>query len=112
VRPPPQRHGRDAHATCVHHSPFCSFFALSDWLHARVGQTHGIALGHLFDLLFTYLTGVVGHDRDATAQVLWRDYQRGGRSDRPAFLKPYVPEPPPKTSARTRLPRRQARHLA
>ena len=93
-------------------SPFQSFLALSDRLHARLGQAHGIALGHLFELLFTYLTDVLGHDRETIAHTLWRDYQRGGRSDRPAFLKPYVPDAPPKTSAPTRLRRRQARHLA
>ncbi len=111
---PPQRlaQGRDAHATSADESPFWSFLALSDWLHARVGQTHGIALSSLFELLFTYLTEELGHDREQTAQTLWRDYQRGGRGDRPAFLKPYVPDAPRKSSVSGRLPRRQARHLA
>jgi len=96
-------------------SPFRRFMALTEWLHARVGQTHGITLSNLFEQIFTYLTDTCDHDHEKVAQVLWRDYQRGGRSDRPAFLKPYVPDAPRKTSARTRLPRlprRQARHLA
>ena len=97
---------------CADESPFWSFLALSDWLNTRVAQTHGIALSHLFELLFTYLTDVLRHERDATAQTLWRDYQRGGRGDCPAFLKPYVADVPPKSSAARRLPRRQARHLA
>jgi radical SAM superfamily enzyme YgiQ (UPF0313 family) len=93
-------------------SPFQSFLKLCDWLHARVGQTHGIALAHLSEMLFTYVTDELGRDPESTAQVLWRDYQRGGRSDRPAFLKPYVPDAPPRTAVSVRIPRRQARHLA
>jgi hypothetical protein len=93
-------------------SPFRSFLALSDWLHARVGQSHGIALSSLFELFFTYLTDEIGHDRGTTAQTLWRDYQRGGRNDRPTFLKPYVPDAPAKSAVSVRVPRRQARHLA
>jgi hypothetical protein len=47
------------------------------------------------------------------AETLWRDYQRGGRRDKPGFLKDYLTEekfiPPRKT--KTALPKRQARHL-
>jgi hypothetical protein len=45
---------------------------------------------------------------------LWRDYQRGGRHDKPAFLKNYLsaeePDIPPRKT-KTTLPKRQARHL-
>jgi hypothetical protein len=52
-------------------------------------------------LLFTHLTQVVGHAPDAVAPALWRDYQRGGRSDLPGFLKPHVT-----TAADTRVVRK------
>ena len=96
-------------------SPFQSFLRLTDWLHDTAGRQHGIALRELMQLLFTHLTEVVGHAPEAVAPALWRDYQRGGRSDLPAFLKPYVT-----ASADTRIvrkprspasPARQGRHL-
>jgi radical SAM superfamily enzyme YgiQ (UPF0313 family) len=92
-------------------SPFASFLALADWLHARLGRTWAIPLAELAESVFRYLVDVLGHDTQATAEAIWGDYQRGGRPDRPAFLSPYV-EPP---SRRTLLgqpsrARRQARH--
>jgi radical SAM superfamily enzyme YgiQ (UPF0313 family) len=95
-------------------SPFESFLRLTDWLHETTGRQHGIALQDLMRLLFAHLTEIVGHAPSAVAPALWRDYQRGGRSDLPAFLKPHVT-----TSADTRVvrkprssaPARQSRHL-
>jgi hypothetical protein len=96
-------------------SPFQSFLRLTDWLHDTAGRQHGIALRELMQLLFTHLTDVVGHAPEAVAPALWRDYQRGGRSDLPSFLKPYIT-----ASADTRIvrkprpaaaPARQGRHL-
>ena len=37
-----------------------------------------------------------------TAETIWRDYQRGGRPDRPAFLSPYVERPVPAHCSRSR----------
>ncbi len=37
-------------------SPFAAFMRWSDWLHARAGQKHGIALARLAEWLFEYLT--------------------------------------------------------
>ena len=95
-------------------SPFAAFMRWSDWLYARVGRTDGIALVRLMALLFNYLTVELKLDQRATAETLWSDYQRGGRRDRPGFLKDHLPETEPKTPRRTRqsLPKRQARHAA
>jgi radical SAM superfamily enzyme YgiQ (UPF0313 family) len=96
-------------------SPFGAFLRLADWLHDSAGRQHGIALRELMQLLFIHLIDVVGHAPQAIAPALWRDYQRGGRSDLPAFLKPYIT-----ASADTRIvrkpghaasPTRQGRHL-
>jgi hypothetical protein len=66
------------------------------------------------ELLFEFLTGERKLDPKQTAAVLWRDYQRGGRHDKPAFLKDHLPaesRPPSSRRIRTGVPKRQARHL-
>jgi radical SAM superfamily enzyme YgiQ (UPF0313 family) len=96
-------------------SPFTAFMRWSEWLHGRVGRTEGIALVRLMELLFNYLTGELKLERSATAATLWSDYQRGGRRDKPGFLKDYLPDAEPSQPPRRsthRLPKRQARHAA
>lgn len=94
--------------------PFTSFMRWSDWLHRVVGRRHSIALGDLAERLFTYLTVELNHEPAATAGVLWRDYQRGGRSDIPIFLRPFIGESRPAHPRFSRgvAPKRQARHQA
>ncbi|MCI0536833.1 MAG: B12-binding domain-containing radical SAM protein [Verrucomicrobiales bacterium] len=94
--------------------PFESFMRWSDWLYGATGRKHGIALGELAEILFTYLTTELGLEPAEVAPVLWRDYQRGGRSDRPAFLRPYIAlnDVPVKQRFRAAGAIRQARHLA
>jgi radical SAM superfamily enzyme YgiQ (UPF0313 family) len=95
-------------------SPFHSFLRWSDWLHARIGRTDSIALVRLMDLLFEFLTGELRLDPRHTAETMWSDYQRGGRHDKPNFLKDFLPaeNPPPATQrGKSTLPKRQARHL-
>ncbi len=99
----------------VNRSPFHTFLHFSEWLHARTGRTDGIALARLMERLFEFLTGELRLDAKRVAGALWRDYQRGGRHDKPAFLKNFIsPEETllPLRKARTILPKRQARHLA
>ncbi len=95
-------------------SPFHSFMRWSEWLHGRVGRTDSIALVRLMELLFDYLTGQLDLGAQSIAEVMWRDYQRGGRRDKPPFLKNLLPpDAPMATPRRNRLdlPKRQARHL-
>jgi radical SAM superfamily enzyme YgiQ (UPF0313 family) len=91
-------------------SPFQAFLRWSDWLHSKLGRRYGIALGQLAELLFAYLTERQAQAPEKVAEALWRDYQRGGRSDRPPFLRPYLPDrtPTPTPRAPQRL-KRQAR---
>ncbi len=95
-------------------SPFTGFRRLSAWLFAREGHAHGIALSRLVELLFEYLTTERGLVPSNVAAVLWRDYQRGGRSDKPHCLRPFITEPPPAISVSTNRggsgPKRQGRH--
>jgi hypothetical protein len=95
-------------------SPFAEFMRWSEWLHGRVGRKDGIALVRLMGLLFEFLTSERKLDPETAAAAMWRDYQRGGRHDKPAFLKDYLPiEATPALSPRARsgVPKRQARHL-
>jgi hypothetical protein len=93
-------------------SPFWAFLSWSQWLYVQIGRTDSIALVRLTELLFRYLTTELGLDPRATAETLWRDYQRGGRRDTPEFLRPYLagqrreskPSRPPRSL------KRQGRH--
>ena len=90
-------------------SPFESFLRLSDWLFDQTGRRHGISLTHLSELLFRFLTEVQALPAKAAAEAIWADYQRVGRSDRPAFLKDLVPPADTRVKA---IGNRQAKHLA
>lgn len=94
-------------------SPFAGFLRWCDWLHARVGRTDSIALARLMQFLFDYLTGELSLAPEAVADALWRDYQRGGRRDKPSFLKDYLPAAAhsPSSIPEAKAPRRQSRHL-
>jgi len=95
-------------------SPFGAFMRWSVWLHARVGRTDRIALVRLMELLFEFLTGELKLDPKPTAEAVWRDYQRGGRHDKPSFLKDFLSSTSEMPSDRIRpaIPKRQARRLA
>ena len=95
-------------------SPFREFMRLCDWLHEKLGRRHGIALAQLGEFLFTFLTDEKKMSPPAVAAAIWHDYQAGGRSDKPLFLRPHLPETT--VSRRERggalMPKRQQRHLA
>jgi len=94
-------------------SAFQSFLRFSDWLHARTNRTDGIALMRLMELLFDFLARELQLDPKPVAETLWRDYRRGGRHDKPGFLKEFLSGETivPLRKTRTTLPKRQARHL-
>jgi radical SAM superfamily enzyme YgiQ (UPF0313 family) len=93
--------------------PFESFLQCSDWLYAAGGKTNGIALKRLAELLFRYLVTETACDDLRAARALWNDYRRGGRSDRPEFLRPYLPlddDSTPAVTPRSASLPRQSRH--
>lgn len=94
-------------------SAFRRFLACSDFLYERTGQTHGIALVRLAELLFAYLTGPRAWPASQVAEALWDDYRHTGHSDRPKFLREYLPDGAATASSfvPADLPQRQARHL-
>jgi radical SAM superfamily enzyme YgiQ (UPF0313 family) len=95
-------------------SPFAGFLRFSDWIFSRAGKNHGISLHRLAELLFEFLTGELGQDDRGVAEAVWRDYQRGGRSDRPRFLLKHLPSDAVKVHRRAVPPavKRQFRRLA
>jgi radical SAM superfamily enzyme YgiQ (UPF0313 family) len=94
-------------------SPFKAFLGWSEWLHNRAGRTDSIALVRLMEFLFEFLREERELDARHAAAALWRDYQRGGRRDKPAFLKDWLAPGMPPVARKTGsgLPRRQARHV-
>ena len=95
-------------------SPFNSFMRLSDWLFAKIGRQHAIALHRLAELIFEYLGEY--HAPMKAAEHLWQDFARHGRPDVPEFLRPHLPadaaRPMKRREARAVAPSRQARHLS
>ena len=94
-------------------SPFHEFMRLCDWLHDRLGRHHSIPLAQLGEQLFIFLTDEKGLPPQTVADAIWRDYQAGGRSDKPLFLRPHLPETfdSHRSRARSLAPKRQQRHL-
>ncbi len=94
-------------------SPFWSIMAFSEYLQARYGRTHAISLSKLVEAVFCHLTEQLGLDPQSVAEHVWADYRRGGRTDRPPVLKPFVLEDAiPSRVDRTGGHERQLRHLA
>lgn len=94
-------------------SAFQSFLRWSDWLFGQTGRTDAIALPRLMEFLFTYLTQECHRPSRLVAELMARDYQRGGRPDLPEFLATSLPAPPkPRRPAPTPVLKRQARHAA
>jgi radical SAM superfamily enzyme YgiQ (UPF0313 family) len=97
-------------------SAFHAFMEFTEWLFKQAGRGHGIALVRLAQWVFEYLTEVRHLDPQSVAVAQLRDYQRGGRSDLPIFLRPFhlTPvAPKPNGVEKTGVAsRRQARHQA
>jgi hypothetical protein len=92
-------------------SPFWSFMGFCDWLFGKVGRTHAIALQTLAARLFEYLCEKLGCERRVVAEVMWRDYRRGGRREMPPFLREHLPMDQGTARERKAMLRRQGRHL-
>ena len=94
-------------------SPFASFMRWSEWLHAQAGRGDGIALARLMEWLFEFLTDELKQEPRVAAVTLWRDYQRGGRKDKPSFLVEFLRTTPLEIASEPRMgPKRQSRHTS
>lgn len=92
-------------------SPFTSFLALSDWLHAQFGRTHSLPLEVLAEALLRYLVSG-GVPADKAGPLVLGDYLRPGPRPVPLAFRPYAAALPIASSPSGLVPRRQARHLA
>ena len=93
-------------------SPFEGFFEASNWLFAKLGRAHSIALRRLAEALFEYLTTVRGFADTEVADAILEDYQRSGRTkDLPKLGVQHRAARPVEAST-GELPRRQRRHLS
>lgn len=92
-------------------SAFTEFLRFSDWLYDASNRTAGISLTRLAELVFRYLTEHQQRVPQTVANALWSDYQRGGRNDRPPFLREFISESATSTvrAAPKTLPRQQRR---
>ncbi len=109
---PPESQGIDK---AMPSTPFHAFLHFSEWLYGRTGRTDSIALVRLMELLFEFLTGELQLAMKPVAETLWRDYQRGGRHDKPVFLKAFLPLAGtviPLRKTKVAFPKRQARRRA
>ena len=92
-------------------SPFESFLRFSDWLGARLGRTHSIALVALAEHLYRYLS----EERCVpdVGEVLHSDWFRGGiKRERLGFLTGFASEFPAPQTTKPTPAKRQKRHLS
>jgi radical SAM superfamily enzyme YgiQ (UPF0313 family) len=71
-------------------SPFAEFRRFSDWLCARESRRVGIALPHLLEQVFVFLTRERGLASVAVAESLCRDAHRSGQMELPAAIKQHL----------------------
>ena len=94
-------------------SAFNHFLGFSDWLWQTTGKTHEFALEKLVDLLFDYLSSVLGLSVDVVQGALLADYVASGARARPQCIRELLARrhsPQPARSISSRADR-QARHI-
>ncbi len=91
-------------------SAFESFMHFSDWLGARLGRNHSIALVALAESLYVYLNQELG--LEGVAEVLRSDWFRGGiKREHLPFLEAAPATGGAGERQKTKTARRQSRHL-
>jgi hypothetical protein len=95
-------------------SPFAEFQRFSDWFHLHTGRHHAIALPHLVEQIFLFLTQERGLAPATVAAALARDARRTGQKELTPSVRAHLPADDvgarsvrPPTHGHTR---RQARH--
>ncbi len=87
-------------------SPFARFLRFSDWLHARLGRIHQIALHVLAQALFDFLVEECSMDRESTMATIESDWHRTPSREALKLTGCLTPAKP----AQRRAARRQTRH--
>lgn len=108
--------GRFKHtmAAILGDDPFQRFMQLNDWLFARTGQTHRIALDRLFNLVYQGMTESLGYNETQAQEVLWQDFQLTGYNSRPVFAEQLARNKQSAHNApgKPKQSKRQGQHLA
>ena len=89
--------------------PFVNFMRFGDWLYARTGKTHEIALERLFGLIHDFLTAESGVELPAAVRALQDDYEASGARGRLPFIEARSRRATSAMPGRGKL--RQMRHL-
>ncbi|MDB4614269.1 B12-binding domain-containing radical SAM protein [bacterium] len=94
-------------------SAFEQLLSFSDWLVEREQRLQGISLVRLANYVFDFLTTRRELPEQDVAERIWQDYTRGGRRDRPPFLRPFdlsAPIQQADSTTESQIPKRQLRH--
>jgi hypothetical protein len=89
--------------------PFANFMRFADWLFARSGKTHEIALERLYGLIHDFLIAEQGIEPRTAVQALQDDYDASGARGRLPFIEARSRRSTRLIPERGRL--RQMRHL-
>jgi radical SAM superfamily enzyme YgiQ (UPF0313 family) len=95
-------------------SPFAHFLDFSDWLYARIGQTHAIAHERLVLLMREHLHALSDKPSEQIDRALVEDYRAAGGRSRFDFEPADSAAPLPRSrggQSAGATPKRQARHL-
>ena len=92
-------------------APFSRFMAFSDWLFARTGKTHEIALERLFEHVHAFMTEQLRLDEAVATAALTDDYVASGARGRLSFMAEDAATMSRVRSASERTRLRQVRHL-
>jgi radical SAM superfamily enzyme YgiQ (UPF0313 family) len=95
-------------ATLLGDAPYTRFMRFSDWLFARTGRTHEIALDRLFEFVHEFLIAELAVAPEAAARALLEDYAASGARGRVSFMPEGAARVPP---AKSKTALRQVRHL-
>ena len=69
-------------------APFARFLAFSDFIFAKTGKTHEIAVERLYDFIYYFLTERLALDASNVRLALIEDYQASGARGKLSFLEP------------------------
>lgn len=92
-------------------APFERFMRFSDWLYARTGKTHEIALDRMFEHVHAFITGELDIPEEIASAALLADYEASGARGRVSFMLERGVRPERIRSGTARSALRQARHL-
>ncbi len=93
-------------------SAFRGLMAFADWLAAKLGKLHSIALVALAENLFLFLTTEAHLPPEVVRAALERDWHGGVKRERLHFLEPAEAAEKVRPSRAAHRPARQERHLA